>query len=600
MKTLRAVAGIAVVSGLLLWWTALPAAAADVESIASYATTIQITSDGNLHVAEVIDYDFGGNRKHGIFRYIPVRFRFNDTHDRIYRINDVTVTRDGHSEPFQKSSPDQFFELKIGDADTEISGTHKYEIDYTVAGGLNGFAEHDELFWNVIGSDWQVPIHQATATVTAPATIQDVACYSGPLGSHTACTSADKSASTASFSQTDLGPHQAFTVVVAIPKGAVTGVEPILAQRHGVESFRPTPLTAGLSGGFALVGVVIAAAAAWLVGRDRKYAGFLPGLTPGYGQTGTEVRRPLFGNPPVSVEFVPPDNVRPGQVGTLVDEKADSVDVVATIVDFAVRKHLRIRELPLARTTDWELVKLTDGDSKFLPYERELFDALFRGRDTVRLSELRNTFATSFNLTKSRLYDDMVTQGWYHASPQKTRIRARAIGVICLVLSVAITVALAVFTQLALIGVGLIVGSIALLLASGRFPARTGTGSAALARVQGFRLFVATAQAEQIKWEEREQIFSAYLPYAMVFGLAERWASIFGDLGAVQADGSPGLYWYSGYPGWTFAAFPHAFTSFAATTSTSITSTPPSASGSSGFGGGFSGGGGGGGGGGSW
>src|SRR6185369_17843600 len=70
MKTLRAVAGIAAVSGLLLWWTALPAAAADVESIASYATTIQITSDGNLHVAEVIDYNFGGNHKHGIFRDI--------------------------------------------------------------------------------------------------------------------------------------------------------------------------------------------------------------------------------------------------------------------------------------------------------------------------------------------------------------------------------------------------------------------------------------------------------------------------------------------------------------------------------------------------
>ena len=133
----------------------------------------------------------------------------------------------------------------------------------------------------------------------------------------------------------------------------------------------------------------------------------------------------MFGTPPVSVEFVPPDNVRPGQVGTLVDEKADSVDVVATIVDFAVRKHLRIRELPLGRGKDWELVKLTDGDSRFLPYERELFDALFNRRDTVRLSELRNTFATTFNLTKTRLYQDMVTQGWYRASPQQTRIRAR-------------------------------------------------------------------------------------------------------------------------------------------------------------------------------
>jgi uncharacterized membrane protein len=195
----------------------------------------------------------------------------------------------------------------------------------------------------------------------------------------------------------------------------------------------------------------------------------------------------------------------------------------------------------------------------------------------------------------------MVTQGWYRASPQQTRIRARRIGAVCLVAAIGITVLLAVFTQLALIGIGLVIGAVALLLAADRFPARTGKGSAALARVQGFRLFVATAQADQIKWEEREQIFSAYLPFAMVFGLADRWAKIFGDLGSVQPDGSPGLYWYTGSPGWSFLAFNSSFNSFAATTATSITSTPPSASGASGFGGGgFSGGGGGGGGGGSW
>ena len=152
--------------------------------------------------------------------------------------------------------------------------------------------------------------------------------------------------------------------------------------------------------------------------------------------------------------------------------------------------------------------------------------------------------------------------------------------------AIGITVLLAIFTQLALIGIGLVIGAVALLLAADRFPARTGKGSAALARVQGFRLFVATAQADQIKWEEREQIFSAYLPFAMVFGLADRWAKIFGDLGSLSTRRQPGLYWYAGSPGWSFLAFNSSFNSFAATTATSITSTPPSASGASGFGGG--------------
>ena len=160
---------------------------------------------------------------------------------------------------------------------------------------------------------------------------------------------------------------------------------------------------------------------------------------------------------------------------------------------------------------------------------------------------------------------------------------------------------MATFTQAALIGVGLVVGALVLLAVAGKFPARTGRGSAALSRVQGFRLYIATAEVEQMKFQEREQIFSRYLPYAMVFGLADRWAGIFRDIGSVGPDGSGGLYWYSGQPGWSMLYFHQSIGSFTTTTVGTIATTPPSASGSSGFGGGgFSGGGGGGGGGGSW
>jgi uncharacterized membrane protein YgcG len=275
--------------------------------------------------------------------------------------------------------------------------------------------------------------------------------------------------------------------------------------------------------------------------------------------------------------------------------------VTATILDFAVRRHLHITEVNTDGVQDWELTKLTDGDPQFLPYERTLFDALFSGRDSVRLSALKYEFASDLKIVQRKLYADMVTQGWYRTSPDRTRAGARALAIVVLLAAVGITVLLGMFTHAALVGVGLVLGAIALLAVAGKFPARTGRGSAVLARVQGFRLYIATAEVEQIKFQEREQIFSRYLPYAMVFGLADRWAGIFRDIGSVQPDGSGGLYWYSGQPGWSMLYFNQSIGNFTTTTVGTIASTPPSASGSSGFsGGGFSGGGGGGGGGGSW
>jgi hypothetical protein len=565
------------VAGVMLFATSTPASAAAGESITSYASDFVVQAGGTVDVTETITYDFGSDSKHGIMRQIPVRFHLNKSKDRIYRISDAKVSRDGATEPFTSWDKDGFKTFKIGSAGTTISGVHKYVITYSVAGALNSFKDHIEFYWNAVGTEWTVPIEDASATVEGPADILRVACF--------------------------FGFQSGMTVVVSFPPGSIANTDKILVQRRDLTAaFWPSPISLGGAGVLGVLGIAFATFIGWVVGRDRAYAGFLPGLTPGYGQTAEEKRKPLFGRPPVSVEFVPPDGVRPGQVGTLVDEQADSVDVVATIVDFAVRKHMRISEMVGAngKVDDWELTKLNDGDPKSLGYERELFDALFRGREQVRISQLRNTFATDFNVTKTKLYADMVTQGWYRQSPYTTRIRARRWGVFALLVSAGITALLAIFTHVALIGLGLIIGSIALLVAANKFPARTGKGSAALARVQGFRLYVATAEATQIKWEEREQIFSRYLPYAMVFGLAERWAKIFGDLGTVGPDGRPGLYWYSGYPGWNMFFFTQSIGSFTTTTATSITSTPPSASGSSGFSGGFSGGGGGGGGGGSW
>jgi Predicted membrane protein (DUF2207) len=599
----RASAGL-LLAAVLIWCAAPGAAwAADAESIHSYQTTVDVGRDGRLRITETIEYDFGANSRHGIIRRIPARFRYDDTHDRIYPIDDVTVTMDGATVPMRRSAGEGYETFTIGDPDRTVTGAHIYGIGYTVRGALNSFADHEELYWNVIGTEWSVPIDSAAATVTGPVGIQRVECFAGPPQSRLGCAEKSVTGTTATFRQPGLGVDSGLSVVVAFPKGSITDTAPILTRRRDLAAaFRATPVTVAVASMLALLGVAGAVIIAWLVGRDRHYLGQLPGLTPLAGEPAVEHRKPLFGAPPVSVEFVPPQKVRPGQVGTLIDEHANVIDVTATIIDFAVRRHLHIAELPRESTwsaQDWELSKLTDGDATFLPYERTLFDALFDQRERVRLSELKNTFAVDLHRVQRQLYTDMVGQGWYRQSPITTRTAARALALLVLALSVAGTALLAFVSQAALIGVGLVVGALMLVAVAGRFPARTGRGSAMLARVQGFRLYVATAEAEQIKFQEREKIFSEYLPFAMVFGLADRWAGIFAKVGAISPN-SNGLYWYAGQPGWSLLFFAASIGSFTTTTVGTIASTPPSAAGTTGFSGGFSGGGGGGGGGGSW
>jgi uncharacterized membrane protein len=116
--------------------------------------------------------------------------------------------------------------------------------------------------------------------------------------------------------------------------------------------------------------------------------------------------------------------------------------------------------------------------------------------------------------------------------------------------------------------------------------------------VNGFRRVIETAETHMSRWAEQENVFTRYLPYAVVFGCTDKWAKTFAALGAAPDEGSMG--WFVATSPFVYADLADALDGFTVATSGTIASTP-AGSGSSGFGGGgFSGGGGGGGGGGSW
>jgi uncharacterized membrane protein YgcG len=511
--------------------------------------------------------------------------------------------------------------IRIGDEDQTVGGQQTYVIGYTVTGAMNAFPTEAEFYWNVFdGRGWDALVAQpVTAVVRGPAPPTETACFSGPIGSSLSCATDRIGPNAARFTSQPISSEDVFTVVVGYPLSSITVPDPVLREKWSFASafsVRPVQATVAalaLLGGLGLVGWTV-----WSRGRDRRYIGQVPGLTPAAGQIAVEERVPLGGQN-VVVDYAPPPGMRVGEAGTLIDEAADVLDVTATIVDLAVRGYLRIDEVAkkglIFTKRDWTLVKLKEADADLRRYERTLFEALFQGRDQVALSELKQTFADDLEAVQKQLYGEVVDQGWFRRRPDSTRSNYVFLAFLVVGLGAAATYALARWTSFGLTGLALVIAGLAFLFAARYMPARTGKGSAANAQLLGFREYIRTAEAEQIRFEERADVFSRYLPYAIIFGETERWSKVFASLaaaggaaGAAGAGGpgvSPalhGLYWYGALGGFDANEFGDALSDFTTATSGSVAAAAPSASsGSSGFGGGgFSGGGFGGGGGGSW
>ena len=580
---------------------AAPAFAGFTEHIVDYHTDVTVEHDGSIEVHETIVYDFGVVPKHGIFRTIPVRTSVSPKkgYDRVYPLTVVSVSGSAGT-PAQYSVEEDGDDqrIKIGDPDRTITGEHTYDIVYRVRGAMNAFADHDELNWNAVGNDWSVPIDKASATVHAPAAITQVACFAGAFGATLPCDTATSNGPDAQFSKASLNPYESMTFVIALPKGAVVpSPKPVLEERFSVTSaFRVTPATGGIAGAMLALLVLVVIFLVWKFGRDRRYAG--SAVDAAYGKDGgPEVSAPLReGETPV--EFVPPDGLRPGELGTLIDFEAGPLDVTATIIDLAVRGYLKIEEVEkewYQFKHDWKLTKLPKEES-LKQYERSLYAGIFKDGDEVKISELKNKFAERMNKVRGQLMDDAMAQKWFTRKPGTVKVLWGILGVVVLVGGIGLTVLLAAQTHAALLGVPVIIGGILLLIASRWMPKRTAKGYAVLRHTLGFKRFIDESEKHRAEFAERANIFSEYLPYAVVFGATEKWAKAFEGL-ENEVDTSS---WYVSQHAFNYAVFSSAIDGFATTSVGTLTSSPAS-SGSSGFGGGgFSGGGGGGGGGGSW
>ncbi len=536
---------------------AIPVHAQD-QQVTKDDVALTINQDGSLHAKETITYEFAGNKS--IQRVFVTKIPDTDTQDRVFKVTDVTATSpDGGPATTSLAVDGGRTTVKVSAAKS-LTGTHTVELDYTVLGAFLGLGPTEELRWTAVGG-WQVPVQQAHVTVGSTAGIRSLNCFAGVLQSSTGCTQyfTNHTQTTAEFSQQSMLSDEYLTVVVGYPSGAAKP-SPIYAPRRTlataftVNSFTGSALLALLVlllGGFALI--------YQLRGRDARTV---------HLKAAEGDQPPLAGG----TTFAPPSGVRPGQVGTLIDEQADTVDVTATIVDLAVQGYLLIEEEDREQTgrLDWRLRKLSRSPDDLLRYERLLYDALFDRRDEIGLSELGGTFANDLAKVRNAMYDDVVAQGWFARRPDATRTRWTTAGYVITGLGVIGTILLAVFTNLALVGLAVIVAGSAMAMGGRYMPAKTVQGSTVLAHTIGFRAHLQrAAKTPEVPDAQRISIFSRYLPYAIVFDSIGPWAKTIEDAG-VKAEGADNLYWYEGPAEWDLSKFAESMRAFTLATSGAI------------------------------
>lgn len=583
---------------LLLFLLFIPAKAHADESwlIENFNSDIAIQQSGVVRVVETISVDFKDQPKHGIYRDIPYLYEANGK--QTYTEVDITnVSQNNLPAHYALSQNNGYEEVKIGDPNQTITGRNVYTIMYTVSGVLRGFEDHDELYWNVTGNNWSVPIQKAEATVTLPqAGIKQIICYEGREGSENPCESNIASPQVATFAATSsLAGSEGVTIAIGYKKGLV----PLLTAKPPKTMFEKLLESSSLIVFLfiVLVGVSAICYLWYRYGRDYWFAGNLFGTKDEEGNV-----KPIGAHETISVEFTLPENLRPAEIGVLMDEKADTLDVTATIIDLATRGYLTITEVPkkwVFGKVDYLLSKTTPKKrirpQPLLAYEQLLLDKLFYKRTSIKMSSLKQTFYDDLKSVKQALYDDVVEKELFPFDPEKVRRKYLTVGIV--LIAAAITLFYFGFD----FNVDLVVSAgFGVVVVAGLFffmfrymPRKTAYGRELYRRSKGYYLFIDRAEKYRQQYFEKENMFNEVLPYAIVFGLTKKFAKQMDKIGLKpeQTD------WYVGSHAFATGVFIGNINSFSSSMSSAIASTP---SGSGGFSGGSSGGGFGGGGGGSW
>jgi len=544
------------------------------ETIHSFVSDITLKSDGSFLVEETIVYDFESEERHGIFRDIEKKHAQGSGSfwkERTIDIDVRGVAMDGEEAPYEVSEESGNVRIKIGDRYATVTGIHTYAITYEVEGGLSYFEEEGaELYWNITGNAWEVPIAKAQANLHGDAAffMDDSACYKGAVGTGTACDEILEYENVVQFSAFNLGPYEGLTIGQEL-NSEVLSVLVVEHYNWAIFAFIGIP--------FLILGLIIFGY------RYRTYF-----------KTGA----------PIIAQYEPYKNFKPMYAGVLLDGKLDPRDITAGIVYLAQQGFIKIKKIDkkvlfFFEVDDYQIELVREVSLIGNSFLEDIARLLFSNEQDPQqvtlsslksdLSKQKSNYALLQELRKD-LKKDMRENGFYQVHTELLK-PLFILGILLFVLVFFIDAASVAFAPVLLLLLFVGLGGAAIVFFI-MYERRTRLGYEAQDHLKGFKLFLSVTDEERFKFHNAPQKspeqFMQYLPYAIAFGVEKQWAKAFEGITIPNPD------WYEGGSS-SFSAV--NLTSSLGAFSTSFAASSGS-SGSSG--GGSSGGGGGGGGGGSW
>lgn len=350
-------------------------------NISSYDVKMDVRLDRSYKITETIKVDFDEQRR-GIIRSIPLKSNSGD----LVKISDVTV----QNHKYEVYDEGGYKKIKIGDADTYAQQNETYTITYLYSQGKDKLSNMDEFYFNIIGPQWDCNIENVKFEISMPKEFDDSKL------NFTYGKTGNKDNSDVEYSiygnvvsgklNRALGSYEALTIAIPLEEG-------YFSEAKLQQNFADL-----MSKYYMIILPIIALLMALLWTKKGKSNRIIP-----------------------SVEFYPPEGLTSADVGFMIDNEVQPMDITSLIIYWADKGYLTIEEQEekkvFGTSKYFILSKVKELDENSKAYEAVVFNALFDefgNGETVSTKQLEENFYTVMNTAK-----EMVNSYWQDSSKNR-------------------------------------------------------------------------------------------------------------------------------------------------------------------------------------
>lgn len=473
-------------------------------TINQYHINANVQLDGSIIFTETISLRFH-KQKHGIIRKIPIKGNLNGFIQTL-TLTDISVENFNFS--IKKNI--QEVEIKIGDKNKKIVGEQQYIITYVANNGILNFENHEEIYWTLIGGDWNAEIKNASFEILLPKDItlseDDLVVYTGDIGDKTNYANISfKNNVVSGNALTILGKGKHLTVGIKLPKGYIYNSETPLAIKKKPIAFFDKYLVLPLGILFSFIALF------FKFGRNKNH------------KSTKEL-------------FYPPENLLPSEVGTFYDFKVNKRDIISLIPYWGTKGLIQLKSMDGDGETSLYLEKLKELPATATTHEKYFFNSLFRDSDLIFLNELGSEFYSHYTKTYSLLKKEALEERLY--DKDSTKYFHSNLLIFLILACIAIGIVFIIKIQSIAAGILFILSGIVMLIIKNLEPKRSGEGQRLHRDLTSFYQTILNPNVEKLNSiiSQNPLYFEHILPYAIAFGIEKQWNERFTFLGQKTPD----------------------------------------------------------------